>query len=408
MTIDILDIVTALMDSQGIQVLFLSPPYDNITQLDYGFRRRLYQDFDYSQTIEDIENACQPGILLTLEDDLFLYYTAFRFPQNVEEEYGHRYCLIGPVLFQPISNSAFLNLMQSKNIPPDLYPEVQEFFNQIPLISSYDRWDTQTITLCSRFFQEDVQFRLARATISASFHPGYSDYKVNPSPEIAMSVVEDRYQTEDEMLKAISVGNTERALIYHQKFRQFKILPRTSDSLRNKKNLMFTLNTLLRKAVQAGRVHPMHIDNLSSQLAIQIESCANEHQLDQLSTSMIRKYCLLVKNYSRKAYSSLVQTCMDYVDFHYASELSLDSLAKLCAVTNSYLSSLFKKEVNMTLTDYINLTRIRQSLILLNTTTLPIQEIAVQCGFSDSNYFARTFKKFQGQSPKGYRETVRR
>ena len=123
---------------------------------------------------------------------------------------------------------------------------------------------------------------------------------------------------------------------------------------------------------------------------------------------MVRKYCLLVKNYSRRDYSSLVQTCLDYIDFHYSEDLSLDLMAKLCSVSNTYLSSLFKKEVNMTLTDYINSTRIRQSLILLNTTTMSIQEISMKCGFSDSNYFTRTFKKFQGQSPKGYRETIRR
>jgi len=59
------------------------------------------------------------------------------------------------------------------------------------------------------------------------------------------------------------------------------------------------------------------------------------------------------------------------------------------------------------LTDYINSTRIRHSLILFNTTALSIQEISLKCGFTDSNYFTRTFKKFQGLSPKKYREMIR-
>ena len=143
------------------------------------------------------------------------------------------------------------------------------------------------------------------------------------------------------------------------------------------------------------------------QIAVQLESMTSLSSLDAFAPTIVRKYCLLVKNYSRRGYSSLVQTCLDYIDFHYAENLSLDSMARLCSVTNSYLSSLFKKEVSMTLTDYINSTRIHQSLILLNTTSLSIQEIAVQCGFSDANYYARTFKKLQGQSPKGYRDSIR-
>ena len=146
---------------------------------------------------------------------------------------------------------------------------------------------------------------------------------------------------------------------------------------------------------------------VARQIAVQLESMTSLSSLDAFAPTIVRKYCLLVKNYSRRGYSSLVQTCLDYIDFHYAENLSLDSMARLCSVTNSYLSSLFKKEVSMTLTDYINSTRIHQSLILLNTTSLSIQEIAVQCGFSDANYYARTFKKLQGQSPKGYRDSIR-
>ena len=54
----------------------------------------------------------------------------------------------------------------------------------------------------------------------------------------------------------------------------------------------------------------------------------------------------------------------------------------------------------MTLTDYINSTRIHQSLILLNTTSLSIQEIAVQCGFSDANYYAGPSRSCRDSRPR--------
>ena len=127
------------------------------------------------------------------------------------------------------------------------------------------------------------------------------------------------------------------------------------------------------------------------------------HDLDAFGLTIVRRYCLLVQNYSRQNVSSLVRTCLNHIDFHYAEDLSLSQMATMCSVSSTHLSAQFRKEVQMTLTDYINHTRIHQALILLNTTALPIQEIAFQCGFSDANYFARTFKKLQGQAPTAYR-----
>ena len=84
---------------------------------------------------------------------------------------------------------------------------------------------------------------------------------------------------------------------------------------------------------------------------------------------------------------------MQYIDFHYTEPIALDTLAGQCCVTTTYLSSLFRKETGKTISEYIAETRIRNAILLLNTTKLPIQAIANQCGFSDANYFSRTFKK---------------
>jgi transcriptional regulator GlxA family with amidase domain len=60
----------------------------------------------------------------------------------------------------------------------------------------------------------------------------------------------------------------------------------------------------------------------------------------------------------------------------------------------------------MTVTDYINRTRVRRAEALLGKTALPMQAIAEQCGFSDANYFTRTFKKINDVSPNDYRKSL--
>ena len=102
----------------------------------------------------------------------------------------------------------------------------------------------------------------------------------------------------------------------------------------------------------------------------------------------------------------MVRDVINYVDFNYMEAMSLGSLAGRYAVSKNYLSSRFHKEVGMTVTDFINHTRVQQSLKLLGGTTLSMPEIAERCGFADANYFSRIFKKMRGMTPNEYRKSL--
>ena len=74
------------------------------------------------------------------------------------------------------------------------------------------------------------------------------------------------------------------------------------------------MNTLLRKAAENGMVNPMHIDRISSDFARKIETVTSTENGKKLMREMIRKYGLLVKNYSMKDYSLLVQKVITRVE----------------------------------------------------------------------------------------------
>lgn len=166
------------------------------------------------------------------------------------------------------------------------------------------------------------------------------------------------------------------------------------------------MNTLLRKGAEQGTVHPIHIDRVSSEFARKIEGVSSQEGGKNLMQEMIRKYGLLVKNYSMKDYSLLVQKVITRIDTDLTADQSLNMHAKILNISPSYLSTLFRKETGITLTEYVNRKRVEYGVLLLNTTNMQIQTIAQHCGISDINYFTRIFKKYIGKTPKEYRNSI--
>jgi YesN/AraC family two-component response regulator len=83
--------------------------------------------------------------------------------------------------------------------------------------------------------------------------------------------------------------------------------------------------------------------------------------------------------------------------------LSLKRFAEELFLNASYLSALFKKEVGMTLTDYVNQSRLTYAKKLLKSTQLAVQDVATRSGFSDIHYFTRLFRRENNLSPREWR-----
>ncbi|MBF4693934.1 AraC family transcriptional regulator [Fusibacter ferrireducens] len=94
-----------------------------------------------------------------------------------------------------------------------------------------------------------------------------------------------------------------------------------------------------------------------------------------------------------------------FIELNYQEPLDVDTICRQVNYSRSYLSRLFKKEVGLTILEYINAVRIRKAKSLLIDTNLSIKEIAKQTGFKNQFYFSKMFKKVQGQAPSVYRAT---
>lgn len=125
----------------------------------------------------------------------------------------------------------------------------------------------------------------------------------------------------------------------------------------------------------------------------------------------VEKLFNLLNNNQSSIHSSnhaVVNHLIDYIDAHYDQEITLEKLAKLVNMKEAQVSYLFKKYTNKRPIEHLIQLRIRKSTELIQTTDLPISEIAGKVGYQDPFYFSRLFKKYTGLSPTTLRLQSRR
>ena len=138
----------------------------------------------------------------------------------------------------------------------------------------------------------------------------------------------------------------------------------------------------------------------------EIDHCDSVDQLSRWLSAVIEQFIAVSFDYADIRHSDIVFKTMDYIRSNCLRRITLEEIAGEVYLSKSYLSSIFKQETGMSITDYINQARVNHSKKLLTATAMPLIDIANECCFGDQSYFSRVFKKYQGVSPKKYRDDL--
>ena len=346
-------------------------------------------------------------VLYKLSDMLMCSYYIFIMPGE-----AHQACIIGPFTEQTVTEEDILRLMQDRDIPHKLFKSIANYYSSLRLIEDVTILQTLLSTYMAQLWGGMDQFELNTMGVESAGSPPLSrgDEEEGSTDQTIsdMALLQERYDVENQMLRAISLGELHTAEMLMAKFQSMQTAEsRAADPLRNMKNYSIIYNSLFRKAAEQGKVHPIHINQLSSQFAYKIEACRTMEELETLRRDMLRRYCLMVRNHSMTGYSQLIQQALTIINGDLTQELSLSTIAAALTVNASYLSTQFKKELGQTLTDYVTQKRIEHAVLLLNSTDRSVAAIAAQCGIPDVQYFSKIFKRRIGHSPSEYRKLLR-
>lgn len=107
-----------------------------------------------------------------------------------------------------------------------------------------------------------------------------------------------------------------------------------------------------------------------------------------------------------RATADYVEAVVSYLQENYTRSIALEELGKWVGLNPRYLCSLYTRQTGQTIWVTLRTIRLDAARRLLLSTELSVTEIAMETGFSDSQYFSRVFAAAEGMSPRAYRQAA--
>ncbi len=135
------------------------------------------------------------------------------------------------------------------------------------------------------------------------------------------------------------------------------------------------------------------------------DRCKRVEDISALHSVMCEDYAKRMKNLRKqKICSKNVADCIDYIFDNLNTRITVDVLAQHVNLNPSYLSRLFKKEVGVSISEYIQSCKIETAQNMLIYSDYTPAEITAVLAFPSQSYFTEVFKKRTGFTPVKYRE----
>ena len=114
-------------------------------------------------------------------------------------------------------------------------------------------------------------------------------------------------------------------------------------------------------------------------------------------------YNLATKNRNDDKVVLAINSVKQHMANHLSEQIDIKTLASEMGMSYTWLRRMFRKNTGMAPAQYLQQLRIHSSMYFLRNSSLPVKNIALDCGFSTSEYFCTVFQEAVGMSPGAYR-----
>jgi len=281
--------------------------------------------------------------------------------------------------------------------------------------TSYRYYRCRYNILDTRFVMRSIEIMLEMVNLSIL---NYAHIKVNrdwkkmnikeiPEPnEHSIKIIEQRYAAESEFMKAIQLGDANKANGAMNTLASFQSgLYHTKEAITNPAISATAFRTTIRLAAFQAGLSPLIIDAISQDYAQKSARLGIDRNVRKKELRpMINEICHEIQKLQRQKYSALVRKAVHYIHLNLGQNLTVNRLAEEFDVSAGYISKQFKSETGSTIINYIMDLRAEKAAELLISTNHTVQDISAYIGYIDNNYFVKVFKSRHGMTPTEYRK----
>lgn len=136
-----------------------------------------------------------------------------------------------------------------------------------------------------------------------------------------------------------------------------------------------------------------------------MDKCKNTTEIAEVHGIMCMDFCKRMNEIKKSTVlSKHVVLCIDYIYSHIHYRITIEDLATHLNISKNYLSSIFKKEMGITISEYIRNIKLEKACNLLRYSDYSLSEIATYLDFSSESHFISVFSKSLGTTPSVYRK----
>ncbi|MDO4965879.1 MAG: AraC family transcriptional regulator [Lachnospiraceae bacterium] len=208
---------------------------------------------------------------------------------------------------------------------------------------------------------------------------------------------------------AVSSGNMDDVISYcnKNKFTNTEGLGVLSDNEIRNMRYHFVIGTAMITRYCVGRgLEQDKAYSMSDYYIYKMDSVKTIEEINRIHSAMCLDFCeTMISLKNRNVISRSIKETLEYISANIYRPILLSDLAEHVNLSESYLSKLFAKEMGVSIREYINLTKIEKARNLLCYSEYSFIDIANYLAFSSQSHFISIFKKYEGMTPKKYRDT---
>jgi AraC-like DNA-binding protein len=387
----------------------LIPALTEIPVTIYAGEQKVLQDFQkkycFFADIQEIFTAEALQNFMKKRQDEWIY--------EIREPMGSRltllnangpWVLLGPYVHSPWNERNTRRVFARFHIPEAEFLSYQGYRNRLPVVPEGSTYKTAFLLL-----EHTVGGGFSREIKVIETVPLKNRMELSPLESHEDSrIVNQRYEWENRLIKAISHGETQTVLELMQSSKaDMTGLRFLSDDMRDQLVGAAIMRTLVRKAAEQAGLTPVLIDAISQDYAVQMQQASSARELNSLQERLIIHFCGMIRQHLRNEYSVYVKKATQYIDVNLSRPITAAELAGIAGLSPDYFVKKFCQETGMTIKQYLAKRRCEVAADLLTESEISIQEIAAYVGYEDNSYFARVFKEKMGVSPQKYRTGYR-